>query len=537
MISTSKEWQGLQKEVLLPEMFIEITYGVTEPWLHDEAVVSATKPEEYSNVEQIISRLNKYSDKYATLDYGCWGLNGDYLYFDGEPYDPGYIYSEYSEPDGVFYEQPEITIDFENRHTVVVPGITITWSDAFGGWATDFKITVSNSGGELASKTVTGNTSVSCHVDIDLIDYSQIKIEILKWSHPYQRARCIDLMLGATVVYTKDDLLGFSHKQSSDLLSATLPENNIVFKLRNDDGRWNPDSPTGMEKYLLEQQELSVRYGMDVNGVTEWIPGGTFWLSEWETPSNGLEVDFTAKSALCFMTSVYTGTRVGTLYEIATAAFEQANIPLRGDGSRRYFVDESLKTITTDLSNDTTEYIISEILQMVAHAGNCVFYQNRDGVVCIEPWKQTYSGYVIDSNISYSHPEYTFNKPLKNVSVGYGSENNTIELPYNSSGEIQTVNNPMIRTEEDAVRVGENTISVLKNRKVVTGKFRSDLRMDALDNVVVVSKYATTVVGITEVDCSTTGGAFSCKYKGRVVSINLEPVKVYSDEFYSSEIW
>lgn len=537
MISVSDRWKELNEQTLLPEMFVELTYNITEPGLQDEAVVSATKPEEYSNVEQITDGTVKNSESYSNLEYGAWGLDGEYEYFDGTPVDPGYICSNYSDSDGSLDVLAEITIDFDGRHNKLVPGINITWDSAFGAWATDFIVIASNAQTEVARKVVTGNTSVVSQVIIDLINYSQIKIQILKWSHPFQRPKCTNIVFGANIIYTKDDLLSFSHEQNVDLLSASLPENTIKFSLRNDDDRWNPDSPVATERYLAERQEVSVRYGMDVDGEIEWIDGGTFWLSEWNTPSNGIEADFTARNAVEFMGAIYKGVRVGTLYDVAIAAFEEANIPKMKDGSNRYVVDESLRNISTDFSNDTTQYRVSEVLQMVAHAGNCVFHQTRDGKIRIEPWVQSYEGYVIGPDISYSHPEYTFNKPLKVVSVEYGVDGETVELEYSSTGETQTIKNPLLIDRGDATKVGRKALEILMNRKVVSGEFRSDLRVDALDSVIVVSKYSTNIIGITNVSYNTSGGAFRGKYTGRVVSVKLNPVEVYSDEFYANEIW
>ena len=95
----------------------------------------------------------------------------------------------------------------------------------------------------------------------------------------------------------------------------------------------------------------------------------------------------------------------------------------------------------------------------------------------------------------------------------------------------------MVMTRDDAVRVGSVTSELLKNRKVISGDFRADMRLDALDNIMVVSKYASNIICVTDIDYSTTGGAFRGKYTGRVVSINLENVPVYSNEFRSGEIW
>lgn len=536
MIAVSNEWRAMQNQTLLPEMFVEVTYTATEPGLQWDAMVSGNNPESFSDASQIVSIEEKNSEKYATLDYGAWGLDGSYSYSDGTPNNPGYVDSNYSTDGGVMEESsiPTITISFPERREAVIPGLTITWSEVFGCWATSFRVSAYNSTGLLAQTTITNNTSIVSEVWLDLVDYTSIVIEVLSWSHPYQRVRCIDIRLGIKVVYTKTDLLSYSHNQSVDLLSAALPKNEISFSLRNDDNRWNPDNPTGSEKYLLEQQELRIRYGMDINGTTEWIKGGTFWLSEWSTPSNGLEATFTARDVTSLMVATYTGIRTGTLYDVAVAAFEEVDLPIMDNGSKRYVVDDSLKLIETDFSNNTQEYSIAEVLQMVANASACVFYQDRNGMVYIKPWEKSYSGYVIDQNVSYAHPEYTINKPLKAVSVSYG-ENLRTSVTVGSNGEVQTVDNPLVVNEKTALLVGENTKEILMNRKVISGDFRTDLLLDALDNIVVTSKYASNIIGITDISYSTTGGAFKGEYTGRVVSVELSSSSVYSGELYVGE--
>ena len=340
---------------------------------------------------------------------------------------------------------------------------------------------------------------------------------------------------GDEQTFTKADLMSFQHKQSVDLLSATLPSSEVVFSLRNDDYRWNPDYPTGSTQFLLEKQKIVVRYGMYVNDDIEWIKGGTFWLSEWDTPTNGLEASFTAKDAFSFMDIIYDGKRSGTLYDIAIDAFTRAKLPMMEDGSVRYMVDASLKDYFTDFSENTQEYSIAEILQMVANAGGCVLYQDRDGMIHLEPRDVSYRGYVLEPKISYNHPEYTINKQLKSVSVSYG-DNRREEVSVTTKGEIQTIDNPLIVTKNDAARVAEFVKDILLNRKVVSGDFRADLRIDALDNIIVISKYASNTIAITDVSYSTTGGAFKGTYTGRVASVEVNNRAYFSGELYAGEV-
>ena len=535
MIAVSNAWKAAHNQTLLPETFLEITYAATEPGVQQTAVSTATLEETFSDASMVAVTLDKTPEKYTTLE--GFGLDGTFEYFDGTPEDPGYVSDVLSGIDGTFGTPPVITITMDSVKTVLIPGVVITWSEVFNEWATDFRVTAWANEVMVAQKTVRGNTDTVSKVWMDILNYNRITVEILKWSLPYHRARCLEVFLGIQNVYTKADLMGFTHTQTADLLSAALPKNEIVFRLRNEDQRWNPDNPGGLEQYLLERQEVRLRYGMMINGAIEWIPGGTFWVSGWNTPSNGLEATFTARDALEFMNDEYAGPRSGTLYEIAMAALIQAELPIREDtGGVRYAVFEGLKDYTTDFSGDNAQaYTMAQVLQMVAHAGNCVLYQDRDGVLHIEPWSEVYADYTVGQFISYAHPEYTISRPLKSVSTSYGGDKRAV-VRVGSSGEVQTVDNPLLLTEADAIRVGTRAGEILANRKTISGEFRADVRLDALDPIIVTSKYASNIIGVTEITYSTTGGTFRGKYTGRVVSIDLKSADRRVGEIYAGEV-
>ena len=94
----------------------------------------------------------------------------------------------------------------------------------------------------------------------------------------------------------------------------------------------------------------------------------------------------------------------------------------------------------------------------------------------------------------------------------------------------------MIVTEADATRVAERTLDVLKNRKVISGEYRADLRLDCLDSIIVTSKYASNIIALTDVEYSTTGGAFRGTYTGRVVSVRLQGAAYHVGELFTGEV-
>lgn len=513
MIAVSEGWKAAHKQFLLPETFIEISYSVTEPGLQQTATATANMEETYSQAQSLTSTLTVDREKYGTLEWNFWGLDGSFGYFDGQPNHPGYVASELSGEDGTFEALPTMEISLPYLNMGVIPGVTITWSETFSEWATRFRVAAYAGSNLVAESLVENNTSPLSQVWMDLEGYDKLVIEVLKWSHPQHRARVARVFLGIRTIYTKDDLLGYTHIQSACLLSACLPKNEITMRLRNEDSRWNPENPTGAERYLMERQEIHVKYGMKVNGTTEWIEGGHFWLSGWSTPANGMEASFTARDLIEFMNEKYTGPTSGTLYTIANAAFQQAQLPIADTGRVRYYLDSCLGNHSTTITSENT---IAEVLQKIAHMSCCVLYQDRDGIIRLEPKSNVLTDYLISREVSYSHPEFEITKPLKAVEVSFSNEESYL-LPVALSGEVQTVENDFIQTEADARQVAEETAAVLRGRNTLSGEFRADPRLDVLDVITVENKCATNPVVITEIEYSTTGGGFRGRFTGKVV--------------------
>lgn len=514
MIAVSDRWKEAQKELLVPLSEIEIEYNITEPGVQADASSVGSPEETFSGAENVVVELLVEEPKYATLELNQWLLDGTFQALpDNPPTASGFISSNLSNADGTFTAVPTITITFGEVHYGTVPGLTMTWSKAYNEWAEVFRVTAYNGDAQVAQYEVHDNRKVLSIAEGAIAGYNKIVIEILKWCLPYRRARLSECIIGIKRVYTKNDLMGFEHEQSVNLLSAELPKSSIVFKLDNSNNIWNPDNPTGVEKYLIEKQLLTVKYGFLIDGAIEWIKAGTFYMSEWDTPSNGLEASFTARDSLEFCGDPYTGHRSGTVLNIVKAALEQSGI-----NSDTYVLDEaSLGAVTTDFTEDTTEYTCAEILQMCANAAKCALWHCRDGFLHIEPKAVELTDYVIGQltdgvNNSFSHPEFSLTKELKAVDVnqGLGTAVNSV------NGNIQTVDNPLIVDTGTASAVAEWCRDCLKNRKIISGEFRADPRLDALDTVTVVSKYGSSPVQITNVKY-TYNGAFRGTFTGRVM--------------------
>lgn len=365
---------------------------------------------------------------------------------------------------------------------------------------------------------------------------------------------CYVPALKDTLVYTKKDLLSFTHQQTGSLVSGELPKNHISFSLDNSDDKWNPNNPRGLERYLSDRLKVVLRYGYVINGVEQWIPGGLFYLSEWHTPPNGIEARFVARDVFEYMIdTTYTGEITGTLYDIALRAIEAAEIPedktaeplILGTSVLGSAAIGWIPKFSVSVSEELAKYTVGDIeynngdsvaviLQKCANAAGCVMYQNREGTLVIGKLSYEDTGYVIPKRLSYAYPEIDFSRPMKNVSVTYLG-NEVSVYSFSSTGETQTLNNDFITTKDQADVVAKWVCDSLRSRQQITGEYRGDPRFDLFDVVSVESKYGTIAgVVLTDIKYSFTG-AFRTTYSGYIRGSGVAVV-VYCGDLFAGEV-
>lgn len=482
----SQKWLNKFSETLVPETFIKISYDSTEPGVQKDASASADSQTLFSNVSGITSENDKRSiAKYATGEPNLHLLDGTFLLSpapDSSANDAGYISRDIVSESN----HPKLTFTFSRLHTRPIPGITILWSETLNEYAKSFKLTAYSGDTQVSTITVNDNNDVRSEVDWEISGYDKITLEVLSWCLPDRRARIEWFMVGFRLTYTKNNLISYTHESNRDPISGQLSKDSISFSLDNSQQTWNPLNPQGMYRYLYERQLVTVSYGMDIDGTTEWINGGKFFMSEWSVPANGIEASFVARDALGFlMDSAYIGRKSGTLYDICIDALSR--LP---ENTASYSISDELKDYTVDISKENnSSYKNSDILQTAANAAGMVLYQTREGEIRIE--RPTFFAgsssevYEIDPMNNYKWPEITFSPRLKDVSC---SVNNTTRLyPSNSNvdGVTQSISNPLLN--DSILEKGKNSMteaySILSTRKKASLEYRASPHIDALDHV------------------------------------------------------
>ena len=83
--------------------------------------------------------------------------------------------------------------------------------------------------------------------------------------------------------FNSDDIIGLTHKRASHPLSLNLPTASLQFTLKNENHLFDPDSGNSIVNYLIADRDVTLEYGMDVDGkgTIEWFVGGNFYLENW----------------------------------------------------------------------------------------------------------------------------------------------------------------------------------------------------------------------------------------------------------------
>lgn len=482
MVEVSDKWKEKFNETLVPEAFVEITCGITEPGINEKATIVTSSAAPFSTFHNIALSDNASISRYSTGEPNLTVLDGSCsIVPSSPPYGTtGFLSAEIFDDSS----HPVIRLELPSENKSSIPGVSICWSTAFNEYATDFSVSAYLGAKKLKTVTVNGNKSIRSDVEVELSGFDAVELEVLKWCLPDRRVRVEQVKIGRYLVFDKTKILSYSHSSARDPISGQLSQESISFSLDNSDRTWDSVNPQGIYKYIYERQPVTVRYGMDVDGKTEWVSGGMFFLSEWSVPANSIEASFQARDAFLYLSSTkYTGRKYGTLYEMCYDALEL----LEAD-EITFDISDELKDYSTDITSDESTYHNSDILQLAANAAGMALYQTRDGVIKINRvYGADTSNPVLDIPVlnNYSWPEITFAQNMLNVVTTAGGV--TYAYPESPSGKgvSQTLSNVMLT--KDILAKSRNALTesygVLSNRRKASLTYRASPTIDALDMV------------------------------------------------------
>lgn len=312
--------------------------------------------------------------------------------FDG--YEVGKVYAmpeqDFTSVDGQMYFLPEETAgyDYYNNGIVTdsllgsvrlefgrftgldIKGLTIDFGECF-----PTKFTIESDSG---TKTYTNDKRL--FVTEDSFDgTSYIVIKPTQMVNGQGRLRIYQMICGIANVFSNEKVISCTTKEYVSSISDTIPSMDTTLVVDNHDLYYSADNPESAIAYMEVGQEVKVTFGYDVTGKgdIEWLNETTTYLNSWK--ANDEKAEFTATDRFYQLNTNYYKGRVRTqgisLYDLAVDVLQDAGI----EDERQFSIDSYLKKII--VYNPIPVVTHAEALQIIANAGRCVLYEDRENKI------------------------------------------------------------------------------------------------------------------------------------------------------------
>jgi hypothetical protein len=385
-----------------------------------DATPTVTGEAGISKKEQMIDYVTDLSAKYATYEDDYWILDGSFVLppkVTETDYQVGWWSAALSGADGSFSTPQVITIQFTQDHSSY--GITIVFDTLTNEYATNFDVSFYNSADEVMNPSMSFVNDAPTVVEpMPFENYRKIVIVINKWVKPYRRARVTEVGFGIIQSYDGTDIINVNVLEEIDPLSNQVSSDEVKFVLNNKDKAFNILNPDGIYPYLQRRQKIEPLIGIQRPDTSfEYVPMGTFYLTEWRSDQGALTASFIGRDILdvisenLYRKGVY---QSRTLYNLALDVLADAGIT-------DYSVDAALQSITAVGCVPIASH--REILQLIANAGMAVVYSDRHGTLTIKQLSLTPLAETIALHDMFASPQIKLDKLVNVVEVNVNKYN------------------------------------------------------------------------------------------------------------------
>lgn len=196
------------------------------------------------------------------------------------------------------------------------------------------------------------------------------------------RLRILQFSCGITNTFSNNEVWDYTFKDYISPISETIPSQDISLTVDNQDLYYDPDNEESALAFMEIGQEVKVSFGYDVDnkGNVEWLQPNTCYLKTWK--ANDVQAKFTATDRFDFISGKY---YKGLYRQNGISLFDLAIDVLKDAGisdPREFFVDPYLRKVIVYNPMPVVEY--TEALQIIANAGRCILYQDRDSRIHIQ---------------------------------------------------------------------------------------------------------------------------------------------------------
>ena len=429
MYNVTENYKTSMAETVRNPSYLKITFGIISQTGAESSVISANSNDIYSTPNNIDISTNVVDKIYAKLLPNNCVLDGNTVMLPESNFAyQGYSSVYYSSDNGTFLNVPKLTIEFSEPFAAA--GLIFTFDALYDNYPTNIRVLCYNDGVLVDTITDTPNSSQYVfNKQIPSNDYAdKIEIEFLSTNYPNRNIRLSNIVFGIFKSFGNNDIETATFEREVDTLTSKLPKETFSFTIYDENNLYNPENPTGIWRYLENGQTIEAQLGYELNdGEIEWVQMCKNVVNgEVKSESNGAinKTTFSTTSLLGFLDNkyykgVYSSTPA-SLYDLAIAILEDSDLPLDDSGNVRYEIDSSLQNITTSMPLPVDS--AKNLLQLIANAGMCLLYTDRNGKIIIKPADLTLdTDFKYDFNNIYGLPVLNKYPALKNVVVTYNN--------------------------------------------------------------------------------------------------------------------
>ena len=426
----SNRYKEVMNQGIRPSAQFQATLEMIDRSVESDATVTTSEEMPFST--GVFDKVHECD--YITFEKNFFQVGSDLRILPDSDYlKNGYVSSVMSGDDGKFQAVPVIEFTFLHARNFIA--MTYQFARAY---PTKIRVTYYLKGVEQGQFISEPDGINFIDAENHIYDCDRVTFEFLEMSEPNRRLRIARLVFGYEKKFDMGDIVSVDHTMSVDPISSSLPYEKLALKVSNYGKDYNPDNPQGTWVHFVNGQPLSIRYGVRIDGVTEWVEAGRLLLSDAPVVDSDT-ANFEAVDILSTLTNTYyKGVwRDGgaSLYDLAVEVLDDAGIT-------NYSVSESLRGIRTMSPLPVVPH--RECLQLIANAGGCVLYTNNQGTIVLE--NQTYDDapvdFYLDFGKMFSKPVVKKTEKLKSVDVTVHSlykDANVTELYKHEDVEINGV--------------------------------------------------------------------------------------------------
>ena len=496
MISTSQEYRasitGDFRRILLKAIVDIIDPDIVFGTAHGSRQAAFSQP------DQLRDRVFDLTP-YATLERNRWRLNGrmKIMPAGGPLGETGWVSGALSGDDCAFSEAQCVELRFSNVSILQACSIYFP-KEPQDGVAADFTVDVLQGGTSYYSKTFTGNqASFVALTGFTVQNPDAIRVTVTKWSLPGRRMRVAEISPGIFEEWDSSVIAAFSVVQQANFSCLALPYGTCTLKMDNLARRFEPRSKDGVFQSIEERQGIDVSIGVRTEAGDQYIHVGKFYQYSggWKTGDNGLSMQWDLVDVVGLLADrqfLPPDTLPTTLGGWAAALVAQ----LGSNFKDLYTVDTDYAGIGLTASKaDVAGKKCGEIMRFACMAtGTWPRADAETGYLAFEPFWNQGNQLTLDNLASY--PVMKANDDLAAIIFTLNDGNGTeyvVSGNSTASSNTVSVNNPFIRTEEQALTAAKMILSTYGGNKLeTTGRGDPSSEIGDVDTVWLNGSSATT---------------------------------------------